>query len=74
MGQSFGPQADSLSRHRDRYGATERNFSDSRNTRFVYEAHVMSVVRSRASSVRVRPRPSVCPSVSVRQRVYEPHT
>ena len=26
MGQSFGPQADSLSRHRDRYGAPERNF------------------------------------------------
>ena len=26
MWQSFGPQADSLSRHRDRYGAPERNF------------------------------------------------
>ena len=26
MGQSFGPHADSLSRHRDRYGAPERNF------------------------------------------------
>ena len=26
MGQSFGPQADSLSRHRDRYRAPERNF------------------------------------------------
>ena len=26
MGQSFGPQADSLSRHCDRYGAPERNF------------------------------------------------
>ena len=26
MGQSFGPQADSLSRHRDRYGAPERHF------------------------------------------------
>jgi hypothetical protein len=25
MFQSFGPQADSLSRHRDRYGAPERN-------------------------------------------------
>ena len=26
MGQSFGPHADSLSWHRDRYGAPERNF------------------------------------------------
>ena len=26
MVQSIGPQADSLSRHRDRYGAPERNF------------------------------------------------
>ena len=26
MGQSFSPQADSLSRHRDRYRAPERNF------------------------------------------------
>jgi hypothetical protein len=26
MGLSLGPQADSLSRHRDRYGAPERNF------------------------------------------------
>ena len=25
MGKSIGPQADSLSRHRDRYGAPERN-------------------------------------------------
>ena len=25
MGQSISPQADSLSRHRDRYGAPERN-------------------------------------------------
>ena len=25
MRQSFGPQADSLSRHRDRHGAPERN-------------------------------------------------
>ena len=25
MGQSFGPQADSLIRHRDRHGAPERN-------------------------------------------------
>ena len=25
MGQSFGPQADSLIRHRDRYGAPERS-------------------------------------------------
>ena len=25
MGQSFGPHDDSLSRHRDRYGAPERN-------------------------------------------------
>ena len=25
MGQSFGPQADSLILHRDRYGAPERN-------------------------------------------------
>ena len=26
LGQSFGPQADSLIRHRDRYSAPERNF------------------------------------------------
>jgi hypothetical protein len=26
MGPSFGPQADSLGRHRDRHGAPERNF------------------------------------------------
>ena len=30
MGQSFGPQADSLIRHRDRYGAPERVASASR--------------------------------------------
>ena len=31
MGQSFGPQADSLSRHRFRYRALGRNFGRSRS-------------------------------------------
>jgi hypothetical protein len=43
MGLSFGPQADSLSRHRDRYGAPERNFGVAEAARSEFAPRLLRV-------------------------------